>query len=54
MDNDTIILISLLATALIWWFVIRFKEEVGLMKQYKNDEVDRIERAERVRLLSRK
>ena len=54
MDSDTTTLISLLAAALSWWFVIRIKEKVGLMKQYRNDEVDRIERIERVRLLSGK
>ena len=54
MDSDTTILISLLAAALCWWFVIRVKEEIGLIRQYKNDEVDRIERIERVRILSRK
>lgn len=54
MDSEIIILTSLLAAALIWWFAILIKEEVQLIKQYKIDEVDSIERAERVRLLSRK
>ena len=54
MDSDTTILISLLTAALSWWLVIRIKEEIGLIRQCKNDEVDRIERIEKVRLLSRK
>jgi len=53
-DSGITTLISLLAAALSWWLVIQIKEEVGLMKHYKNDEDDRIERIERVRLLSGK
>lgn len=54
MDSETIILTSLLAASLSWWLAILIKEEVRLVKQYKIDEIDSIERAERVRLLSRK
>lgn len=54
MDSDTIILMSLLATALSWWFAIKIKEEVLLIKQNKRDEIDRIDRAERVRHLTNK
>jgi hypothetical protein len=54
MDSDIIILISLLATALSWWLAILIKEEVQLIRQYKSDEIDRLERAERVKHLTNK
>lgn len=54
MDSDTIIIMSLLATALSWWFTVLIKEEFQMIKQCKRDEVDRIERAERVRCLTNK
>ena len=54
MDIDTIIIMSLLTTALSWWFTILIKEECKLIKQYKRDEIDRAERAERVRCLMNK
>ena len=54
MDSDTIVIIGLLTTALSWWLAIRIKGEVQLMKQYKRDELDRVERADRVRCLMNK
>ena len=54
MDNDIIILISLLATALSLLLAILIKEESQLNKQYNNEEVERISRAERVRQLTNK
>lgn len=54
MDTDTIILLVLLATALSWWLAIYIKEEVNLIKQCKRDEIDRLQRADRVRRLTNK
>jgi hypothetical protein len=54
MDNDTLILMSLLGTALGWWFTIDIKEERQLMKQNNKKEKDQLERAERVKRLMNK
>lgn len=54
MDSDTIILMTLLATALSWWSAIHIQEEFRRIKQCKRDEIDRIERTERVRCLTNK
>ena len=52
MESDTIIIISLLAAALSWWLAILIKDEVQLIQQQNRDEIDRIERKERVRCLT--
>jgi len=54
MDNDTIILISLLAAAFGWWFVILINEKIQMVRQSKSDEIDRFERAKKVKNLTNK
>ncbi len=54
MDSDTIILISLLAAALSWWFAILIREERQTIKQDKRNEIDRVKRIKRVRRLMNK
>ena len=54
MDNDTIILIGLLATALSSWLAILIKEEVQLIKQCNKEEINNLARAERVKNLTNK
>lgn len=54
MDSDTIILMSLLAAALSWWLAVLIREERQTIKQDKRNEIDRIERTERVRRLMNK
>jgi len=54
MDIDTLILMSLLGTALSWWFTIHIKEARQLIKQSNKKEKDKLERAERVKRLMNK
>ncbi len=54
MDNDTLIIMSLLATALCWWFAIHVKEERKVIKQGNKDRQDELKRAERVKRLTNK
>jgi hypothetical protein len=54
MDIDTLILMSLLGMALIWWFTIHIKEARQLIKQSSRKEKDRLKRAEKIKRLTRK
>ena len=54
MDNDIIILISLLAVALSVLLAIIIREEVQLIKQYDSEEMARLARAERIKHLTNK
>ena len=54
MDIDTLILMSLLGTALSWWFTIHIKETRQLIKQSNKKEKEKFERAERVKRLMNK
>jgi hypothetical protein len=54
MDIDTLILMSLLGTALSWWFTIHIKEARQSIKQSNKKEKEKLERAERVKRLMNK
>jgi len=54
MDTDTIIILSLLATALSWWCTIHVREQRQVVKQCNKDKKDKQERAERVKRLTNK
>lgn len=54
MDNDTLIIMGLLVTALCWWFAIHVIEERQLIKQCNKDKKDKLERAERIKRLTNK
>lgn len=54
MDTDTLILIGLLAAALCWWLTIHVNAERQLKKQWNKIAQDKLERAEKVRRLTRK
>ncbi len=54
MDSNILLIMSLLAAALSWWFTILIKEETQVIKQNKRDELDKLERAERVKRLCNK
>jgi hypothetical protein len=54
MDIDTLILMSLLGTALSWWFTIHIKEARQLIKQSNKKEQEKLERAEKVKRLMNK
>lgn len=52
MDTDTIILMGLTATAFFWWFGLRVQEDRRYTKELVEQKKDKLERAERVKLLS--
>jgi hypothetical protein len=52
MDNGTIVLISLLAAAMSWWLAILINENIQIVRQDKNDETERLKRAEKVKNLT--
>ena len=52
MENDTIVLISLLAAAFSWLFAILINENIQMVKQDKSDETDRLKRAEKIKHLT--
>ncbi len=54
METDTLVLLGLLAAALCWLFIIHIKEERRLIRQFFEDEQDRLERAERIKRLTGK
>lgn len=54
MDNDTIILISLLAAAFGWWLAILINEKIQMVMQGKSDEIDRLERTKKIKQLTNK
>lgn len=54
MDTDTIILMGLLVTALSWWLGILIHEERQLLEQCRKNEIDKRQRADRIKLLTRK
>ena len=54
MDTDTLIIMGLLATALIWLVTTHINEERQIIKQCSIDEKDSQERAERVRSITNK
>ncbi len=54
MDTDTVIILGLLVTAFSWFFTIRVKEERQFVKQCNKEKQDSLERAERVRRLTKK
>jgi LPS O-antigen subunit length determinant protein (WzzB/FepE family) len=54
MENDIIILISLLAAALGLLLAILIKEEVQQNKQYNSAEIERLARVERIKHLTNK
>jgi hypothetical protein len=54
MDIDTLILMTLLGTALSWWFTIHIKEARQLIKQSNKKEQEKLERAEKVKRLMNK
>lgn len=54
MDIDTIIIIGFLALALSWFFSILINEERKLIVQSKKYEIDRRERADRIKSLTNK
>ena len=54
MDTDTLIIICLLGTALIWLFTIVITEKRQSIKQLNKNERDRQCRAERVKQLTNK
>ncbi len=54
MDIDTLILMSMLGMALSWWFSIHIREARQLIKQNNRKEKDRLERAEKIKRLTRK
>lgn len=54
MDTDTIIIMSLLATAVGWWLTLLIKEERQLIKQRNEDELLRLERAHKLSLITRR
>ncbi len=54
MDNDTLILITLLVAALCWWMTIHINAERHRNRQYNKNALEKLERAERVRRLTNK
>ena len=52
MDIDTALLLVLTAAAFCWFFSIRIYEERVYLKSCREEEIDRIQRAERVTKLS--
>jgi hypothetical protein len=52
MDTDTLILMGLLFTAFSCYFTILIVEKRQAFKQYNQNELDRLGRAERVRKLT--
>jgi hypothetical protein len=54
MEIDTLILMGLLITVLGWFFTIHIKEERKFIKKCNKDAQDKLERAERLRLLTTK
>lgn len=54
MEIDTLILMSLLGMALSWWFTIHIKESRQLIKQSNRKEKERLERADKIKRLTKK
>lgn len=54
MDTDTIILISLTVAAFFWWFALRVQEDRQYAKELVEQERDKLDRAERVKILTNK
>ena len=52
MDTDTIILLTLTFTAFSWWFALRILEDRRYARELVEQEKDKVERAERVKLLT--
>ena len=54
MDTDTIILMSLTGAAFFWWFALRVQEDRQYAKELVQQERDKLDRAERVKILTNK
>jgi len=54
MDIDTIIIMSLTVAAFFWWFGLRVQEDRQYARELVELERDRVERAERVKILTNK
>ncbi len=54
MDTDTIILMSLTGAAFFWWFALRVQEDRQYAKELVEQERDKLDRAERVKILTNK
>jgi hypothetical protein len=52
MDTDTFILLSLTFAAFSWWFGLRVQEDRRYSRELVEQEKDKAERAERVKLLT--
>lgn len=54
MDTDTAIIMGLTAAAFLWWIVVRVQEDRQYTRELVELEKDRLERAERVKILMNK
>ena len=54
MDTDTIIIMSLTGAAFFWWFALRVQEDRQYAKELVQQERDKLDRAERVKILTNK
>jgi hypothetical protein len=54
MDNDTLIIVGLLAIAICWWCVIHIQAERKAIRKCNKDRAESQERAEKVRRLTNK
>lgn len=54
MDTDTIIIMGLTVAAFFWWFALRVQEDRQYARELVELERDKEERAERVKILTRK
>ena len=52
MDTDTIILMVLTLTAFLWWFGLRVQEDRRYARELVEQEKDKADRAERVKILT--
>lgn len=54
METDTIILMGLTVAAFFWWFGLRVQEDRQYARELVELERDKIERAEKVKILTNK
>jgi hypothetical protein len=54
MDTDTIIIMGLTVAAFFWWFGLRVQEDRQYARELVELKRDKLERAERVKILTNK
>ncbi|MFT5728425.1 MAG: hypothetical protein ACI8PB_002579 [Desulforhopalus sp.] len=54
MDTDTIIIMGFTVAAFLWWFVLRVQEDRQYAKELVEQQRDKLERAEKVKVLTNK